>query len=47
MRTQVATLVHAGRAKLANVNVAWLQPDQPDLDNSLNMLSTLSLPLGG
>ena len=43
----VATLVHAGRAKLANVNVAWLQPDQPDLDNSLNMLSTLSLPLGG
>ena len=43
----VATLVHAGRAKLANINVAWLQPDQPDLDNSLNMLSTLSLPLGG
>jgi hypothetical protein len=43
----VATLVHARRAGLANVNVAWLQPDLPDLDNSLNMLSTLSLPLGG
>ena len=43
----VATCVHALRSKLPRVNVAYLQPDLPDLDNSLNMLSALSVPIAG
>lgn len=43
----VATAVHAARLGLPPPDVAWLSPDEPDLDNSLNMLSALSLPLGG
>ena len=39
----VATAVHAGRLKLPRLGIAWVDADLPDLDNTLNMLSTLSL----
>ena len=42
----VATAVHA-RDRLPEVTPVWLDKDKPDLDNSLNMLSTLSMPLAG
>lgn len=42
----VATVVHALRSKLnAPIVPLWMM-DPPDLDNTLNMLSTLSFPLG-
>ena len=41
----VATAVHACRLRLPPIHVLWLDKDEPDLDNTLNMLSTLSLPL--
>ena len=43
----VASLAHAG-PHLPKLEALWVAPDAPDLDNTLNMLSTLSLPnLGG
>ena len=41
------TLVHALRVRLPRVNAAWLSKDVPDLDNALNMLSSLSVPIEG
>ncbi|KAJ1456500.1 hypothetical protein M885DRAFT_587109 [Pelagophyceae sp. CCMP2097] len=44
----VATIVHARAVKaLPPVEVAWVSPDAPDLDNTLNMLSTFSFKTGG
>ena len=40
----VATVVH-GRGRLPPMTPVWLAKDSPDLDNTLNMLSTLSFPL--
>ena len=42
----VATAVHA-RHRLPEVTPVWLDKDKADLDNTLNMLSTLSMPLAG
>jgi hypothetical protein len=42
----VATVVHALRSKLAIPTMPLWMSDPPDLDNALNMLSTLSFPLG-
>ena len=39
----VASLAHAG-THLPKLEALWVAPDEPDLDNTLNMLSTLSLP---
>ena len=39
----LATAVHA-RLRLPSVTPVWFDKDTPDLDNALNMLSTLSLP---
>jgi hypothetical protein len=42
----VATALHASNGgRLPRVSVAWASDDVPDLDNTLNMLSALSLPL--
>lgn len=38
----VATLVHAAE-HLPGLHALWLSPDEPDFDNTLNMLSSLSL----
>ena len=38
----VATAVHASQ-RLPKVSAIWATHDEPDLDNTLNMLSTLSL----
>ena len=32
------------RARTCRLEALWVAPDEPDLDNTLNMLSTLSLP---
>jgi len=42
----VATVVH-GLNRLPPMTPLWIDKDLPDLDNSLNMLSTLSLPVAG
>lgn len=43
----VATVVHAKRLSttisMPNITPVWIQPDLPDLDNTLNMLSTLTM----
>ncbi len=40
-----ATLVHASSIpSLPPLTVGWMSPDEPCLDNTLNLLSTLSLP---
>jgi hypothetical protein len=41
----VATLVHGRKAQLP-IQPLWVKPDLPDLDNTLNMLSGLSLSQG-
>ena len=41
----VATVVHGREQGLRAMTPLWLDSDAPDLDNTLNMLSTLSLPL--
>jgi hypothetical protein len=41
----VATLVHGRKAQLP-IRPLWVKPDLPDLDNTLNMLSGLSLSQG-
>lgn len=33
-----------GTISVNNINACWFDPDEPDLDNTLNMLSVLSLP---
>jgi len=43
----VATAVHGARLGLTKLHMLWMAPDLPDLDNTLNMLSALSLRLDG
>ena len=41
----VATVTHGMQGLNLDVVPAWIEPDLPDLDNSMNMLSTLSFPI--
>jgi len=43
----VATIVHAARLgiPLPLISAGWFTPDEPDIDNTLNMLSTFSFPV--
>jgi len=40
----VATTLHGTKHFRVSVNCLWAMPDSPDLDNTLNMLSALSMP---
>lgn len=40
----VATLVHGMHRMKLKVDALWMQEDKPELDNTLNMLSALSIP---
>ena len=40
----VAATVHGTKLLGAKINGLWALPEAPDLDNTLNMLSTLSMP---
>ena len=41
----IATTVHGLHRFDLNVVPVWMEPDLPDVDNALNMLSTLSFPV--
>ena len=41
----IATVVHGLHRFKINVVPVWMEPDLPDVDNTLNMLSTLSFPV--